>query len=115
MTRDRRSDDPVSILAAKMDWQEQHCHETHRKTDAEIRELRNMLHGEHGDNGLKSIMARQEVITKQLIHTVERLKTKMDTFDKRLWVIGTTIAAVAAAIGGGSGQAINAIINHLSR
>lgn len=115
MSRDRSEGgfDPVQILATKLDFMVSECSVRHRRLDDEIHDLRVIIHGESGDNGLKSIIARQEKIIESLKDAQNGFKSKMDALDKRVLAVVVGLTALSAAMGAGTSTLLNMFLKHL--
>lgn len=112
MTREP-SYDPLGIFADKLSTIQHQCDDRHRRVEHQFQQLQagmaefnRTIHGESGDNGLKSLLVRNIAQTDALKTQLERLSSKLEGVDIRSWKLLLYVAGAGTA-GGLLSQLIN--------
>lgn len=107
--------DQLQIFADKISTFHQQCDDRHRGIERQFHVLQKQMenfnrtiHGETGDNGLKSLLVRNIDKTESLHEAIAEVEVKLHETDLRTWKI---LVAIVGA--GGLGGAISQLILHL--
>lgn len=112
--------DPLNIFADKLSTFHQQCDERHRavaqdfkRLEEQMRDFNLTIHGDRGDNGLKSLLVKNIGHTEALAEALKQQSKVMTLLERRLSDASTRywkLAIVVAAIGGGSGGIISKLL-----